>query len=300
MLTPHLTQLRRARFTVLALAALACGEPTAPRRAGDTRSPMLVGTSINGESRLYTLAPGQGDSAAVSGMGARVGYAAWSPDRKQIAFVDGDSAVVVSAADGSGRVVLFSGRPWRPGNVAWAPDGKRIAFDARTEYFAADAMIAVATVATGAVREVVRGGPAYPLEPTWSPDGRRLMYSAVTNGRRQLHVMNTDGTGARQLIDDPEYWGGAKWSPDGAHVVYVSTRAGPIELWLADADGRRARRLTDATGTVDLSPSWSPDSRAVAFVRSPDVGTDVVMTVRVADGALQEVGFRGYVRFVSW
>ncbi len=66
-------------------------------------------------------------------------------------------------------------------------------------------------------------------------------------------------------------------SPDGAAVVYTRVTVNGKEdgydtdLWLVPADASQpARRLT--AGPRDTSPRWSPDGRAIAFVRSPAGG----------------------------
>jgi TolB protein len=261
---------------------------------------MLVGTNVNGVRRLFRFTPGQSDSMEVVGARSYPGYAAWSPDRTRIAFVQADTALMLANPDGSGAVALVQTGQWRLSKFAWAPDGQRIAFDGFSRSGAQDAILAVVTVATGAVREVLRGGPAFAREPDWSPDGRRLLYSAGPTGRRQLHVMNADGTAARQLTEDPNYEGWGQWSPNGAHIVFVSTRNGPFELWLADADGRRPRRLVaDGTDANDYAPSWSPDGRSLAFMRTARFSSSV-MTVSVDGGTPREAGFSGFVSFVSW
>ena len=55
-------------------------------------------------------------------------------------------------------------------------------------------------------------------------------------------------------------------SPDGRTAVYIASVEGRTALWVRPLDGKTARRLP---GTEDaLNPFWSPDGKAVAFVKS--------------------------------
>jgi Tol biopolymer transport system component len=63
------------------------------------------------------------------------------------------------------------------------------------------------------------------------------------------------------------------WSPDGRRIAYVHSsgrQVGPhtagTEIWVMEADGTRKRRLT-RNAVFDGSPTWSPDSRRILFVR---------------------------------
>lgn len=57
-------------------------------------------------------------------------------------------------------------------------------------------------------------------------------------------------------------------------IAFVSRHDSSSEIYLMDYDGRRVRRLT-TTGTLNLSPVWSPDGERLAFVswreNRPDV-----------------------------
>ena len=73
------------------------------------------------------------------------------------------------------------------------------------------------------------------------------------------------------LLDPPpetsftNIYGAYAPSPDGRHVVFAAARAGmPQSLWLRSLDSMTARPLPGTeTGN---SPTWSPDSRSLAFV----------------------------------
>ena len=62
----------------------------------------------------------------------------------------------------------------------------------------------------------------------------------------------------------------ADWSPDGQRIAFVSDRDGDQEIYVMKSDGSTPARLTNHVG-VDGDPTWSSDSRKIAFVRS-DLG----------------------------
>lgn len=75
-----------------------------------------------------------------------------------------------------------------------------------------------------------------------------------------------------------------------SRIVFVSEYQGNKEIYLMDYDGRRIRRLT-SSGTINLSPVWSPDGRELAFMswrgRQPAV---YVMSAEGKLGVLKTVG----------
>ena len=54
-----------------------------------------------------------------------------------------------------------------------------------------------------------------------------------------------------------------------ARIAFASNRDGNAEIYVMDADGDNPRRLTNNRG-ADLSPSWSPDGKRIAFVSDRD------------------------------
>src|SRR6185503_1204365 len=62
-------------------------------------------------------------------------------------------------------------------------------------------------------------------------------------------------------------------SPDGKQVAFTRVVINEAKddyetsLWLVPADGSAAPRVL-TSGTRDSSPRWSPDGKAIAFVRS--------------------------------
>jgi TolB-like protein len=95
--------------------------------------------------------------------------------------------------------------------------------------------------------------------------------------RRDLFVMNTDGTGQRNLTNDSAPELAPAWSPDGSTIAYIS--AG--DIYLVKADGSDPRRLTNRG--QDNDPSWSPDGTRLVFSRGErDRPADIHSITRTA------------------
>jgi len=61
-----------------------------------------------------------------------------------------------------------------------------------------------------------------------------------------------------------------RWSPEGARLAFVSRREHHSFVGVYDVAGKTIRWL-DPTVDQDMEPAWSPDGRALAFLRLPTV-----------------------------
>ena len=159
---------------------------------------------------------------------------------------------------------------------AWSPDRSRIVFSRAA---AGDADIYVMNADGTALRRL--GGSArgaQDLYPRFSPDGRLIVFSSARQGREaDVFVMRASGTGLRRLVAGPAWVDDTQpsFSPDGRHVVFASNRLSffNYEVFRVRASGGGApTRLTfwgsgrDGAPGDDLSPSYSPDGKRIAFV----------------------------------
>ena len=213
---------------------------------------------------------------------------AWSPDGKRIAFLSrrarGMWDMYVMNADGSGQRRLMP--DVRLTGLDWSPDGRKIAVAGPGQ-----GIIGFYVVnADGSGRRLMS---RYGDGPAWSPDGRRIAFA----GRWGIWVMNADGSGSRELTtQDPGRGHGARlyWSPDGRKLAFLSGAHCDFchHLYVMNADGSDLKDLTPSVGGGPdrgvANPAWSPDGRAIAFVRRDHwpVGgfTDAVHVVR-SDGS---------------
>ncbi len=112
----------------------------------------------------------------------------------------------------------------------------------------------------------------------YSPDGKYIYYNGSHTGTMQLWRMKPDGTGREQLTDDGYYNWFPHISPDGKWIAFISfpsdieVNSHPsykrVMLRLMPVSGGKPKviaYLYGGQGTINV-PSWSPDSRQIAFV----------------------------------
>jgi Tol biopolymer transport system component len=159
--------------------------------------------------------------------------ASWSPDGREIAYTSstevatGDLADIWAiGVDGSNRRRLITGLS-NDRQPVWSPDGQTLAFTRVGE--SADGpsrpglggQIFVADASGENVRSVTSGPPLKFL-PRWSPDGKQIAFSVAPgrgeklgqrDARMQIYVINPDGSGERQISDEPNGAHFATWCP---------------------------------------------------------------------------------------
>jgi Tol biopolymer transport system component len=122
--------------------------------------------------------------------------------------------------------------------------------------------------------------------PEYSPDGKYIYFNSERTGHMQIWRMRADGSEQEQVtIDDWNNWF-PHISPDGAWMVFLSyepdVKGHPenkdVMLRIMSlSDGKMndekmnekkisvLAKLFGGQGTINV-PSWSPDSREVAFM----------------------------------
>jgi Tol biopolymer transport system component len=181
------------------------------------------------------LTRGYGDTLAPS----------WSPDGKQIAFVDrvaphgGNYALYVIGSTGKGLKRIVGGARYQ-NNPAWSPSGKLIMFERGNTLWTVKP--------NGRGQKRLAAGTS----PSWSPDGKSVAFSR--NG--DLWTMKAGGAGAHKIADVPSSTAGIAWSPDGRWIAYATADRG--DVLLVHPDGTGATHLTDEADLFHSEPAWQP------------------------------------------
>ncbi len=102
------------------------------------------------------------------------------------------------------------------------------------------------------------------VRPVVSPDQSRIVYAALGD----LWLVSTEGGSPIPMTRDEPLDTDPHWAPDSLSIVFASDRSGTMDLWIKDVEAPPSegeRRLTTSPG-AELSPSWSPDGKTIAYV----------------------------------
>jgi TolB protein len=198
-----------------------------------------------------------------------------SPDATQLAISDNSQGdheslvYIVPIAGGTPRRITQKSPSYWHG---WSPDGKTLAFVGQRK---GDFDIYAIPAAGG---EETRLTTAKGLDdgPEYSPDGKYIYFNSERTGHMQIWRMSPDGAEQEQVFsDDLNNWF-PHISPDGQWMVFLTYAAdvtGHPEnkdvmlrlMSLADKKITVLAKFFGGQGTINV-PSWSPDSKQVAFV----------------------------------
>src|SRR5262249_38666579 len=149
-----------------------------------------------------------------------------------------------------------------------SPTGSHALFEARGE-------ILTVSTKTAETRDLTNTPGVAERDPVWSPDGQRIAYFSDESGEYALHVRDQTGKEDVRKISfvDPPYFPGDAlvWSPDSKNITFVDIR---LNRWYLNLDqagkGEPATRIRVDTDTSHRScsrPTWSPDSRWLAYTK---------------------------------
>lgn len=134
-------------------------------------------------------------------------------------------------------------------------------------------------------------GQAMNVEPAVSPDGSKIAFSSDRSGKPMIFIMNSDGSGVRQITFAGYYNSTPSWSPDGKKIAFSGVdkakdsgdgRTGAFDIFVINSDGTGLKRLTSAkkpsgAWANNESPTFAPDGQRVLFVSDRTTNNQLYM-----------------------
>ncbi|MCC6363690.1 MAG: S9 family peptidase [Bryobacterales bacterium] len=223
---------------------------------------LVVANADGSTPRFYSKM--EGTNAPLTFVGASI---AWSPDSKQIAFIDARPGPETQEA--SGDPVVITRYLYKPN---YSEGNTRFNDNRRLHIF-------LAGVADGAIRQLT-DGPFYEHSLDWSPNGEEILF--VSNREPDSEQFFNDDIwtvrphdGRIRRVTATEYAEyQPRWSPDGKRIAYLGTRRGLTDLettmedthvWVMNADGSARTEIGKAVDNRQGEPEWSPDGQSLYF-----------------------------------
>lgn len=156
----------------------------------------------------------------------------------------------------------------------WSPDGKWLTYTGLRN----EAYDIYKIPVTGGKEIQLTTAPGLDDGSEYSPDGKFIYFNSVRTGKMELWRMKPNGKNQEQLTDDKFNNWFPHISPDGKWIVFLSYMEDvtpdahpfykPVYLRMMPAGGGAPKVIAyfyGGQGSIN-TPSWSPDSKKVAFV----------------------------------
>ena len=223
------------------------------------------------------------------------------------------------------------------GHLAWSHDGRYLAFDGGDTVTCDGVATECYSINYGTfVTDITQKRILYHIEDTfantsWSPDSQQLVLSIhneMDAGENptvdDLYILDVNSGGLKQLTSSPSNDLYPSWSPDGQWIAFVrfappasgcpsfpstshsDEKCSQASLFRIRPDGSDLQLLHESIfiyevinlgANVNNAPTWSPDSRLLAFLTRnekglPDHSNITIVNVETGEWQLAGVGSR--------
>jgi len=169
-------------------------------------------------------------------------------------------------------------------NLGLSATGKRVVVEARGEIFTIPAE-------KGDTRNITNSPGSAERQPAWSPDGTWVSYFSDKSGEYTLVIESQDGIAPPREVafDTPSFYYTPVWSPDSTKLLYTDTN---LNVWVMDVGSGKAKVVGNDPWMVPqrtLAPTWSPDSKWVAFASRLNTLYRAIFVANVETGEKMQI-----------
>jgi len=203
------------------------------------------------------------------------------------------------------RITPLNGLP-HESEVAFSPDGAQVAFAWNGEP-PERVHIYISQIGAGSPRRLTNS-PWWEVAPVWSPDGKYITFMRFAEDPQLngIYIASSLGGSERKVyaLDPRNCTKEIDWSPDGKYLLFGERNSPtePAAIYLLSLDNLEKRALTFPPQGIlgDSNPSFSPDGKAIAFLRD-SLDTQEIFTLPVQGGTPRQITFdKRMVQGVSW
>jgi TolB protein len=152
---------------------------------------------------------------------------------------------------------------WVDEEPRWSPDGQRIAFaSTRAEKGNIDIFVMNAD-GSNVVRLTDHRAPEQ--GPVWAADGKSVFFTGERDGRGEIYRVWLADRRVERMTSGINRAIMPATSPDGRYLAYAAQTIMSFQIHLIDLTNGTSRQVTSGGGAC--RPSFSPDSKEIAFVR---------------------------------
>ena len=116
----------------------------------------------------------------------------------------------------------------------------------------------------------------------------RIAYVAAVSGNKEVHVMDVDGGGKRQITRNKSINLSPRWNRVGSALCFTSYVNGNPDLYVADLAKSAIRRISARTG-INTGCAWAPEGDSIALTLSPGSDSDIFTIDPVAGTQIAQI-----------
>ena len=107
--------------------------------------------------------------------------------------------------------------------------------------------------------------PVFNAHPYFSADGKYITFTSNRTGNANIFIMNSDGTGIKQVTSGIGQSEVPSFSPDGTKIAFSGSRNGStFEIFTISVNGTSENQLSCTNSTND-GPKYTPDGKHIIF-----------------------------------
>ncbi len=201
----------------------------------------------------------------------------WSPDSKNVAYVNSAHHIAVYEKNTSLNYQLTSETNVTQNYPSWSNDGRKIIF---VSSIAGTNDVWIKDIVTGTLVPVTQGISA--SYPSFLPNNKMITYFEG----RMLRALDLD-TGAVTTLDNNANPGSVSWSKDGKNLLYISYD-GTYNIKTMNIEALGVTHLIASSSLGIVKAIWSPDAQKIGYMVNEQNGYASLMAVE-GNGELRSI-----------